>query len=61
MAGGNATVTVTTEDGNKTASCYITVQDSMIIDIASQEIYRLEKNDSYTLTTTTIPSDASIT
>lgn len=68
MAGGTATVTVTTADGNKQATSLITVKDSMIINTPSlntasgdSSLYLLPLNSTYQLTTTTNPSNASVT
>ena len=58
---GTATITVTTEDGNKTASCKVTVKKAATIvsgvklDTSSTSI---EKGKAVTLTATVLPEDA---
>ena len=61
VAHGKATITVTTEDGNKTAKCEVTVKAKTIhvesITLNKTEL-RLERLDRYTLTATVQPDNA---
>lgn len=61
IAAGSATITVTSEDGNKTATCSIVVEEvythveSITLDITSREA---KAGDSFKLTATVAPADA---
>lgn len=61
-AAGTATITVKTEDGNKTASCTVTVAEASVISVTSVTLNKntlsLEKGSSETLTATVMPSNA---
>ena len=59
VANGTATITVTTADGGKTATCAITVKTSVTGVTLSQTNATLEKGSTLTLTATVAPSDAS--
>ncbi|MBP5280874.1 MAG: Ig-like domain-containing protein [Lachnospiraceae bacterium] len=56
--GGNATITVTTADGNKTATCAITVISPVTGVSLSQTSAAMNKGDTLQLTATITPSDA---
>ena len=58
VSGGNATITVTTEDGNHTATCEVTVTVSATGVTLSQTELPLAKGATATLTATVAPSDA---
>ena len=58
VSGGNATITVTTEDGNHTATCEVTVTVSATGVTLSQTELSLVKGATATLTATVVPSDA---
>ena len=58
VSGGNATITVTTEDGNHTATCEVTVTVSATGIMLSQTELSLVKGATATLTATVAPSDA---
>ena len=58
VSGGNATITVTTEDGNHTATCEVTVTVSATDVTLSQTELPLAKGATATLTATVVPSDA---
>jgi len=58
VSGGNATITVTTEDGNHTATCEVTVAVSATGVTLSQTELPLAKGATATLTATVAPSDA---
>ena len=58
VSGGNATITVTTEDGNHTATCEVTVTVSATGVTLSQTELSLAKGATATLTATVVPSDA---
>lgn len=56
---GTATISVTTEDGSKTAACEVTVLGTPVTGVAlNSNTLSLEDGDSKTLTATVIPSDA---
>ena len=55
---GTSTITVTTEDGNKTASCTVTVVVPVTSIEISKSILELEVGDSETLSATVLPSNA---
>ncbi len=62
LAVGTATITVTTEDGGKTASCLVTVYDTTISVTGvtlDKETLTIKKGESATLTATVLPADAS--
>ena len=58
VSGGNATITVTTEDGNHTATCEVTVAVSATGVTLSQTELSLVKGATATLRATVVPSDA---
>ena len=58
VSGGNATITVTTEDGNHTATCEVTVTVSATGVTLSQTELPLAKGAIATLRATVVPSDA---
>ena len=58
VSAGNATITVTTEDGNHTATCEVTVTVSATGVTLSQTELPLAKGATATLTATVAPSDA---
>ena len=58
VSGGAATITVTTEDGNHTATCEVTVTVSATGVTLSQTELSLAKGATATLTKTVVPSDA---
>ena len=58
VSGGNATITVTTEDGNHTATCEVTVTVSATGVTLSQTELPLVKGATATLRATVVPSDA---
>ena len=58
VSGGNATITVTTEEGNHTARCEVTVTVSATGVTLSQTELPLAKGATATLTATVAPSDA---
>ena len=58
VSAGNATITVTTEDGNHTATCEVTVTVSATGVTLSQTELSLVKGATATLTATVVPSDA---
>ena len=58
VSGGNATITVTTEDGNHTATCEVTVTVSATGVTLSQTELSLVKGATATLRATVVPSDA---
>ena len=58
VSAGNATITVTTEDGNHTARCKVTVTVSATGVTLSQTELPLVKGATATLTATVVPSDA---
>ena len=58
VSGGNATITITTEDGNHTATCEVTVTVSATGVTLSQTELSLVKGATATLTATVVPSDA---
>ena len=58
VSAGNATITVTTEDGNHTARCKVTVTVSATGVTLSQTELPLVKGATATLTATVLPSDA---
>ena len=62
VAAGSATITVTTADGGKTASCSVTVTDSSEIKVTgialSQNTVNLKKGETATIVATVMPSDA---
>ena len=58
LSAGNATITVTTEDGNHTARCEVTVTVSATGVTLSQTELSLAKGATATLTATVVPSDA---
>ena len=58
VSGGTATITVTTEDGNHTARCEVTVTVSATGVTLSQTELSLVKGATATLTATVLPSDA---
>ena len=58
VSAGNATITVTTEDGNHTARCEVTVTVSATGVTLSQTELPLVKGATATLTATVVPSDA---
>ena len=58
VSGGNATITVTTEDGNHTATCEVTVTVSATGVTLSQTELSLVKGATATLTATVLPTDA---
>ncbi len=62
LAVGTATITVTTEDGGKTATCAVTVYDTTISVTGvtlDEETLTINKGESATLTATVLPADAS--
>ena len=58
VSGGNATITVTTEDGNHTATCEVSVTVSATGVTLSQTELPLAKGATATLRATVVPSDA---
>ena len=58
VSAGNATITVTTEDGNHTATCEVTVTVSATGVTLSQTELPLAKGATATLRATVVPSDA---
>ena len=58
VSGGNATITVTSEDGNHTATCEVTVTVSATGVTLSQTELPLVKGATATLRATVVPSDA---
>ena len=60
VSGGNATITVTTEDGNHTATCEVVVTDLVPVTgvTLSQTELSLEKGETADLTATVSPADA---
>ena len=58
VSAGNATITVTTEDGNHTATCEVTVTVSATGITLSQTELSLAKGATATLRATVVPSDA---
>ena len=58
VSGGNATITLTTEDGNHTATCEVTVTVSATGITLSQTELPLVKGATATLRATVVPSDA---
>ena len=58
VSAGNATITVTTEDGNHTATCEVTVTVPVTGVMLSQTELSLVKGATATLTATVVPSDA---
>ena len=61
LKAGTATITATTEDGSKTASCKVTVKDSVIAATGvklSETSLNLNKDESRTLTATVEPANA---
>ena len=58
VSAGNATITVTTEDGNHTATCEVTVTVSATGVTLSQTELSLAKGAKATLRATVVPSDA---
>ena len=58
VSGGNTTITVTTEDGNHTATCEVTVTVPVTGVTLSQTELPLVKGATATLTATVVPSDA---
>jgi uncharacterized protein (TIGR02145 family) len=59
VAAGTATITVTTEDGGKTASCTVTVATIDVTDVTlSSTIDTLAVGKTLTLTATVLPTDA---
>ena len=60
VSAGNATITVTTEDGNRTATCEVVVTDPIPVSgvTLSQTELSLAKGATATLTKTVVPSDA---
>ena len=58
VSGGNATITVTTEEGNHTARCEVTVTVSATGVTLSQTKLSLAKGATATLTATVVPADA---
>lgn len=61
IAKGTATITVTTDDGNKTAKCKITVKNIEVTKITlSKTALSLAKGKTYTLKATVTPSNATV-
>lgn len=59
VAPGTAVVTVTTDDGGKTASCMVTVQETTVTGVALDKTeLKLKEGESYTLKATVTPDDA---
>ena len=61
LSAGIATITVTTEDGNKTATCVVTVEESTVAVtgvILDKERLTIKKGESFSLTATVLPADA---
>ena len=62
IAKGSATITVTTKDGSKTATCKVTVKDPAIIKVTSVKLNKtsqtIEKGSTVSLTATVNPSNA---
>ncbi len=58
VSAGNATITLTTEDGNHTATCEVTVTVSATGITLSQTELSLAKGATATLTATVLPTDA---
>lgn len=63
LAKGNATITVSTEEGGKTASCSVTVVDNTVTSVTftdgSSEAIKVKPGVLYTLAAVVLPEDAS--
>ncbi len=60
IAEGQAVITVTTNDGNKTASCVATVRRFVESITVTPSSITLKEGDTYTLTSTVLPDNATI-
>jgi uncharacterized protein YjdB len=61
LSAGTATITVTTEEGNFTASCVVTVEESTVLVTGvtlDKERLTIKKGESFSLTATVLPADA---
>ena len=62
LKAGSATITVKTEDGNKTATCVVTVNAKVypVTGVSlNRSSYTMTEGDQFTLTATVNPSNAS--